>query len=45
MLQIIDFIFESLNPSEEQMNTADINQDNEIDLFDLILLSNIILEW
>ena len=45
ILQIIDYIFESSNLSEDQLNTADINKDNEIDLFDLILLSNIISEW
>ena len=45
MLEIIDFIFGSTNLSDDQVYTADINQDNQIDLFDLILLSNIILEW
>ena len=45
ILEIINFIFGSDNLTENQLSIADINNDNEIDLFDLILLSNIILDW
>ena len=45
MLEIIDHILGNEILDNGQLNRADINLDTHIDVFDLLLLSNIILDW
>ena len=45
MLAIIDHIIGVTELEQDQFNSADINFDTYIDVFDLLLLSNIILDW
>ena len=45
MLEIIDHILGNEILDNGQLNMADINLDTHIDVFDLLLLSNIILDW
>ena len=45
MLEIIDHILGIEILDNGQLNRADINLDTHIDVFDLLLLSNIILDW
>ena len=45
MLAIIDHIIGVTELEQNQFNRADINFDTYIDVFDLLLLSNIILDW
>ena len=45
MLAIIDHIIGVTELEQDQFNRADINFDTYIDVFDLLLLSNIILDW
>ena len=45
MLEIIDHILGNETLDNGQLNRADINLDTRIDVFDLLLLSNIILDW
>ena len=45
MLKIIDYLFLNIHLNEDELGRADINFDQYIDVFDLILISNIILDW
>ena len=45
MLEIIDHILSINTLEQDQINRADINLDTYVDIFDLLLLSNIILDW
>ncbi len=45
MLEIIDHILGNEILDNGQLNRADINLDTHIDVFDLLLLSNLILDW
>ncbi len=45
MFQIIDHLFLNLSLDENELSRADINFDQSIDVFDLMLISNIILDW
>ena len=45
MLEIIDHILGNEILDNGQLDRADINLDTHIDVFDLLLLSNIILDW
>ena len=45
LIKIINFILGFDQLTENQINIANINSDNHIDLFDLLLLSNIISDW
>jgi len=45
MTNLILHIFGDTNLTENQLITADINFDTNVDIFDLLLISNIILDW
>ncbi|MFL2982810.1 MAG: dockerin type I repeat-containing protein [Candidatus Neomarinimicrobiota bacterium] len=45
ILKIIDYLLWNANLTTNEIERADVNLDTKVDLFDLILISNIILEW
>ncbi len=45
MLEILDYILSNEILDNGQLDRADINLDTHIDVFDLLLLSNLILDW
>ena len=45
MLKIIGYLIDNINLNENELTRADLNYDSSVDVFDLMLLSNIILDW
>ena len=45
MLQIIGYLIGNLSLDENELSSADVNFDESVDVFDLMLISNIILDW
>jgi len=45
ILQIVGYLIWNLNLDENELERADVNFDESVDIFDLMLISNIILEW
>jgi hypothetical protein len=45
MLQIIGYLIGNLSLDENELSRADVNFDESVDVFDLMLISNIILDW
>ena len=43
IILIVQFILETLNPSEYQFVAADINSDGQLNISDVILIMNIVL--
>ena len=44
ILHIVNIIMEFSNYNDEELCRADINQDNVIDIFDIIIMINLILD-
>jgi len=45
ILQIVGYLIWDLYLDENELGRADVNFDESVDVFDLMLISNIILEW